>query len=301
MAESVSKQLLSAVTEGHTKRNSLSTSHSSRRTKRHLTTPESTDNNRDRSRSRIRTSKSNQTNLSNETQQSSTASSKRSSSTTQSSGYKSEDSEAINSIASRTRSHSQRKSFDQNSSTVTSFDKRYRSESDTSELRQTDTEDTEYTPNKQSAQRRKREANTSRKSATKKSPATPNSTATEQKAATGERRRKLRSESAAHTSTISGNNSEQESSSSSGIPKKRFRQSDPDTLNLGARLAKSGSGREPQQRISTQETHTTGQPPSLLRRSSRSKGNLYMTDIALREAGSKRSLENGIDRRHKLI
>ncbi|KAG4072120.1 hypothetical protein HA402_015619 [Bradysia odoriphaga] len=275
MAESVSKQLLSAVTEGHTKRSSPSTSHSSRRNKRHPNTSESIDNNRDRSRSRIRASKLNQTHPSNERQQSST-SSKRSSSTTQSSGYKSEDSEAINSIASRTRSHSQRKGSDQSNSTVTPTEKRYRSESDTSELRQTDTEDTEYTPNKQSAQRRKKEANTSKKSATKKSATTPSSTATERKAASGERRRKLRSSDshteAANSSTIGGDISEQESSSSSVIPKKRFRQSDSETLNLGARLAKSSSGREPQQRISTQETHTTGQPPSLLRRSSRSKG-----------------------------
>ncbi len=286
MAESVSKQLLSAVTEGHTRRNSPSTSHSSRRNKRHTTTSESIDNNRDRSRSRIRNNKLNQSNPSNERQQSST-SSKRSPSTTLSSGYKSEDSEAINSIASRTRSHSQRHSFDHNNSTVvTSADKRYRSESDTSELRQTDNEDTEYTPKKQATQRRKKESSTSKRSAPRKSTTTQSNTVAEQKTTSGDRRRKLRSsnsrtETATTTSTtISDTSSAQQTSStasaSSVIPKKRFRQSDPEALNLGARLAKSSSGREPQQRTSTQETHTTGQPPSLLRRSSRSKGNFHL-------------------------
>lgn len=279
MAESVSKQLLSAVTEGHTRRNSPSTSHSSRRNKRHTTTSESIDNNRDRSRSRIRNNKVNQ---SNEKHLQST-SSKRSPSATLSSGYKSEDSEAINSIASRTRSHSQRKSFDQNNSTSVAtvpIERRYRSESDTSELRQTDTEGEEYTPNKQSAQRRKKESNSPRKYILKKPTTTHSSTAADRNTTSGERRRKLRSSDSrtdsAATSTISGNSSAQNlssTSSSSVIPKKRFRQSDPEALNLGARLAKSSSGREPQQRTSTQETHS-GQPPSLLRRSSRSKGNL---------------------------
>lgn len=279
MAESVSKQLLSAVTEGHTRRNSPSTSHSSRRNKRHTTTSESIDNNRDRSRSRIRNNKVNQSYQSNESQQS-PISSKRSPSTTLSSGYKSEDSEAINSIASRTRSHSQRKSFDPNNSAVTPIEKQYRSESDTSELRQTDTEGEEYTPNKQSTQRRKKESNTSRRSALKKSTTTQRNTTTDQKPTSGERRRKLRSSNSrtdsATTSTSTSNSSAQNSSptsTSSVIPKKRFRQSDPEALNLGARLAKSSSGREPQQRTSIQESHS-GQPPSLLRRSSRSKGNL---------------------------
>lgn len=66
------------------------------------------------------------------------------------------------------------------------------------------------------------------------------------------------------------------SSSSSKIPKKRLRHSEPEdlkVLNLGARLAKSSVGREPQQRgISSHQDSQQGQPPNLLRRSSRSKG-----------------------------
>ncbi|KAJ6635983.1 E3 ubiquitin-protein ligase TRIP12 [Pseudolycoriella hygida] len=190
------------------------------------------------------------------------------------SGYKSEDSEAVNSIASRTRSHSQRKNIDQNRGATTSVEKRYRSESDTSEFRHTDTEGEEYTPHKQAGQKRKKDTNTSKRSVAKKSSANQSHT-TEQYSTFGERRRKLRSSnsrtSSATTSTISSAQQSTSTSSSSVIPKKRFRQSDPEALNLGARLAKSGSGREPQQRNSIQELHS-GQPPSLLRRSSRSKG-----------------------------